>query len=66
MDTLVNLKRLAESHHRSLQGELHVILDRAARMAPPARSGNSLNLVTVESGGGTTWRREEMYGTEGR
>ena len=34
-ETLQALKRLARSHHRSLQGELRAILERAARMAPP-------------------------------
>ena len=30
-ETLQALKGLARSHHRSLQGELHTILERAAR-----------------------------------
>lgn len=32
------LKRLAKSHRRSLQAELRVILERAARTAPPLES----------------------------
>ena len=65
-DTVDALKRLARSHHRSLQGELRAILQRAARMAPPDESARELNLVTVRVGGSTPWRREEIYGADGR
>lgn len=59
--TLTSLKRLASSHHRSLQGELRAILERAAKMAPPAPDADSLELVTVRVGGSSSWRREEIY-----
>ena len=65
-DTVDALKRLARSHHRSLQGELRAILQRAARMAPPDEGARELNLVTVRVGGSTRWRREEIYGADGR
>lgn len=65
-ETLGSLKRLAQAHHRSLQGELQAILDRAARMAPPRQKKDRLALITVEVGGESTWTREEIYGTEGR
>ena len=65
-DTLHALKRLARSHHRSLQGELHAILERAARMAPPDEADRMLNLVTVKTGHTTSWSRDEIYGTGGR
>jgi plasmid stability protein len=64
--TLDRLKRLARRHHRSLQGELRVILERAARMAEPEEEDDDLSIVTVEVGGENTWRREEMYGAYGR
>ncbi len=65
-DTVDALKRLARSHHRSLQGELRAILQRAARMAPADEGARKLNLVTVRVGAATSWRREEIYGPDGR
>ena len=64
--TLDALKRLARSHHRSLQGELRVILDRAALLAPPDENARTLDLVTVSTGHDTSWNRDEIYGPEGR
>ena len=64
--TLEALKRLAQSHRRSLQGELHVILERAARQAPPEEAAAKLDLVTVRTGGVGTWNRSEIYGDNGR
>jgi len=65
LETLSALKRLAESHHRSLQGEIHFILEQAARMAPPEQL-QPLSLVTVRTGRTSTWNREEIYGDSGR
>ena len=64
-ETVSALKRLARSHHRSLQGELRVILERAARMAPEG-AADELKLVTVKTGYTGSWRREEIYGADGR
>ncbi|MDE0508771.1 MAG: hypothetical protein OXI17_09075 [Gammaproteobacteria bacterium] len=64
--TLRALKRLARSHHRSLQEELREILDRAAEMAPADENTNSLELVTVKIKGSSSWSREEIYGDGGR
>jgi plasmid stability protein len=64
--TLSSLKRLARSHHRSLQGELHAILERAARIAPPEAAERSLDIVTVKVGGEHSWTRDEIYGSGGR
>ena len=64
--TLAALKRLARSHHRSLQGELRLILDRAARLAPPDEDTRTLDLVTARTGLTTAWNRDEIYGPEGR
>lgn len=64
--TLAALKRLARSHHRSLQGELRVILDRAALLAPLDEDTRTLDLVTVRTGHATSWNRDDIYGPEGR
>ena len=65
-ETLDALKRLARLHHRSLQGELRATLERAARMAPPEDGQRALRLVTARVGGPASWRREEIYGADGR
>lgn len=65
-ETLRALKRLAKSRHRSLQGELHAILGRVARMAPSGTEGRRLNLITVRLGQSTCWDRDEIYGSDGR
>lgn len=65
-ETLRALKRLARSNRRSLQGELHVILARAAEMAPPDTPPVPLNLVTVRTGRAARWNREDVYGPSGR
>lgn len=63
--TLEALKRLARQHHRSLQGELHAMLERAARMAPPEQP-RELNLNTVDTGRTGEFTREDIYGDSGR
>ena len=65
-ETIGALKRLARSHHRSLQGELRAILERAARMAPPEGAAPEFKLVTVRTGRAGSWSREEIYGADGR
>lgn len=65
--TLEALKRLARSHHRSLQGELHAILDQAARLAPcDDEEEGSLELIVVSTGRTGSWNRDEIYDSEGR
>jgi len=64
-DILEKIKRLARSHRRSLQGEIHAILDRAARLAPE-ETRERFELVTVNTGGTSRWNREEIYGDQGR
>ena len=65
-DTLERLKNLATLHHRSLQGELQAILAHVARLAPAPGQDDSLTLITVDRGGTSNWKREDIYGTEGR
>lgn len=64
-ETLAALKRLARQHHRSLQGELHALLERAARMAPPVQE-EALHLNTVHTGHAGTFSRDGIYGDSGR
>ncbi len=60
-ETLAALKRLAAAHHRSLQGELMVILENAAKMAPPPQR-QDFKLHFAESGKAGPLSREELYG----
>lgn len=60
------IKRLAKVHHRSMQGELHAILEQAAKLAPEPAENGEIELFTVSTGSDSAWSREEMYGTEGR
>ena len=65
-ETISALKRLARSHHRSLQGELRVILERAAKTAPAEGDEGVLQLKTVRTGHTGPWCREGIYGDDGR
>ena len=60
------LKRLARANHRSLQGELRTILERAAQLASQQAEDRPLRLVTVRTGGASQWTRKEIYGDFGR
>jgi len=64
-ETLSKLKRLAAVNHRSLQGELRHILDRAAQLAPDPVE-RPLKLYKVKSDVQSTWSREDIYGDSGR
>lgn len=64
--TLENLKQLAAYHHRSLQGELHHILENASTRIPRGEPV-PLRLKTVDTGGNRgTWSRGEIYGDDAR
>ncbi|MDP2308750.1 MAG: Arc family DNA-binding protein [Pseudomonadota bacterium] len=60
------LKRRAEAHHRSLQGELLALLEEAALRAPPAEPPSPLRLVLSAEPVAGTWSREELYDDDGR
>ena len=60
------IKRLAKVHHRSIQGELHAILEQAAKLAPDPAENGEIELFTVSTGSNSAWNREEMYDAEGR
>jgi len=64
--TLSSLKRLARINHRSLQGELHAILEHAVRTEISMPEEENLDLITVKTGGKASWKREEIYGDQGR
>lgn len=59
--TLSSLKRLAKQHHRSLQGELHFILQKASELALEENSEEDLDLITVHSELKSPWSREDIY-----
>lgn len=60
------IKRLAEMHHRSVQGELRAILADVARRAPDDVAVRVDELVTVSTGNGAPWRREDIYDDDAR
>lgn len=65
-EVVAALKERAERHGRSMQQELLVILKAAASSVPTAEDQGPLPLVKVKTGRETTWRREDIYGDEGR
>jgi plasmid stability protein len=58
--TIERLKRLASRHHRSLQGELQVLLEEAAKQAD-ADDTSEFVLHTVRTQGNQDWSREGIY-----
>lgn len=66
-ETLAGLKRRAQRHRRSLQKEVQVLLEEAARMQPAENeAAECLKLKRVRTGGTGTWSREDVYGDNGR
>lgn len=66
--TLRGLKQRAARHRRSLQKEIEVLLEDAARMSPPEKNAPiELKLNTVSTGSNASdWSREDIYGNDGR
>jgi plasmid stability protein len=64
--TVAALKERARRNGRSMQRELREILDAAAAEPPAEAAQQPLQLVTVRTSGTATWRREEIYGDDGR
>ena len=60
------LKRRARRNHRSLQGELHAVLEDAARATPPTEELAPLTLKLSTSKSTRPWSREEIYDDDGR
>ncbi|MGC6423528.1 MAG: FitA-like ribbon-helix-helix domain-containing protein [Lentimonas sp.] len=64
------LKQRAARHRRSLQKEVEVLLEDAARMSPPEEDSENtpkfkLNVVSTGQTS-STWSREEIYSDDGR
>jgi plasmid stability protein len=60
------LKRRAARQHRSLQKELVHLLTAAAEEAPPEEPLPPLRLRLSRARPRSKWRREELYGDDGR
>jgi len=58
---LQGLKKRAELHHRSMQGEVKAILEEAVRKMPEASQEEELDLITVSTGNTDAWRRGDYY-----
>lgn len=63
-EVIRKLARLAELHHRSMQGELRAILADAAKLLPEDGISTDLDLVTVAAGGKQAWDRDGIYAAE--
>lgn len=59
------LKQLAKANHRSLQGELHFILENAVKNTE-LKEDSGLYLTTVSTGKQSTFSREELYDDDER
>ena len=60
-EVLQRLKKLAEMHHRSMQGELKTIITEAVRKIPADEPAEGLDLVTVATNNQQAWTREDYY-----
>jgi Antitoxin FitA-like, ribbon-helix-helix len=65
-EVIAALKRRAARHERSLEGELRHLLSLVAREEPPSLPLPPLHLKLSQASPQTNWRREEMYGDDGR
>jgi Plasmid stability protein len=65
-EVIAALKRRAARHERSLEGELRYLLAVIAREEPPAPPLPPIDLKLSKASPGTTWRRDEIYGDDGR
>jgi plasmid stability protein len=66
-DSVVSaLRERADRHGHSMQQELRQILAAAAAQEPEAEQRPPLRLITTRTPSSATWRREDLYGDEGR
>lgn len=65
-EVIAALKRRAARNERSLEGELRHILAAIAREEPPPPPLPPVELKLSSASPATTWRREEIYGDDGR
>ncbi len=62
---LAALRASAELHHRSVQGEVKAILESVLAHPDPG-SRQALKIHLAEVGAPVTYRREDLYGDDGR
>ena len=60
------LRERAARQGHSMQQEIRQILQAAADRQVPGAPVAPVSLHTVRAGGNATWRREEIYGDDGR
>jgi plasmid stability protein len=60
------LRERAARRGHSMQQEILEILESAAAESTAGEAPKPIELVTVEVGGTGTWRRDEIYGDDGR
>jgi plasmid stability protein len=60
------LRERARRHDRSVQQELLHILQAVAAQPLPGTAAAPIQLTTVRTTSRSTWRREDIYGDEGR
>jgi plasmid stability protein len=65
-EVIAALKRRAARNERSLEGELRHILAVIAREEPSSSPLPPLSLRLSQASPPSTWRREDIYGDEGR
>jgi plasmid stability protein len=65
-DVIAALQRRAARHERSLEGELRHILASIAREELPTSPLPPLELKLSSASLEANWRREEIYGDDGR
>lgn len=65
-EVLAALKRRAARNDRSLQGELRQVLAKAALEETAGPAFPPLVLEMSSAAGDSTWRREDIYGDDGR
>lgn len=65
-EVIAALKRRAARHERSLEGELRYILAAIAREEPSSSPLPPIDLKLSPASPPTDWRREEIYGDDGR
>jgi plasmid stability protein len=63
---LERLRRRAALYHRSLQGELHAILEEAARRTPASNQVDPDELITVTVPERGPKNRQDIYDDDGR
>jgi plasmid stability protein len=68
VDSLViqRIRDLARFHRRSMQAELRVILEEAARRAQALTLDDKDDLILVAAGQGRGYRREDIYDDDAR